>query len=86
MQEAQIAPALDAEEPGGRLGEGLVLLLFAILTLAASAYVLATAEQNAVDDPAQRAARGEITGLHAQSLMRRAPTSSARSSRRPGSS
>lgn len=71
MQEAQIAPALDAEEPGGGLGESLVLLLFTILTLAASAYVLVTSEQDAVDDPAQKAARGEITGLHEQSLMRR---------------
>ena len=71
MQEAQIAPALDAEPPGPGIGEGVVLLLFALLTLAASAFVLITSEQDAVDDPAQKAARGEITGLHPQSLMRR---------------
>ena len=70
--EARIAPALDEEEPRHGLGEGIVLLLFTLLTLAASAYVLATSEQEAVDDPAQKAARGEITGLHAQSLIRRA--------------
>lgn len=71
MQEAQIAPALDAEPPGQGIGEGVILLLFTIITLAASAFVLVTSEQDAVDDPAQKAARGEITGLHAQSLMRR---------------
>jgi hypothetical protein len=72
MQEAQVAPALDAEPPGQGIGEGVILLLFTILTLAASAFVLVTSEQSAVDDPAEKAARGEITGLHAESLMRRA--------------
>lgn len=72
MQEARIAPALDAEEPGRGLGEGAVLLLFTLITLAASAFVLVTSEEDALDDPAEKAARGEITGLHPQSLMRQA--------------
>ena len=69
--EARIAPALDEEQPGQGIGEGLILLLFTVLTLAASAWVLITSEQAAVDDPAEKAARGEITGLHQQSLLRR---------------
>ena len=68
---ATVAPALDAaHERAAGLGEGVILLLFTIITLAASAFVLVTQEQDAVDDPAQKAARGEITGLHVESLLR----------------
>jgi hypothetical protein len=57
------------EEPRGPR-EGLILLAFTILTVAASAYVLINAEHDAVHDPAEKAARGEINGLDGQSLLR----------------
>lgn len=50
--------------------EGLILLAFTILTLAASAFVLIRAEHDAVHDPAQKAARGEIGGVSGESLLR----------------
>jgi hypothetical protein len=62
----------DAGSGGGGSGprEGLVLLLFAVLTIAASAYVLIGEERDAQSDPKQKAARGEITGLGEESLLR----------------
>jgi hypothetical protein len=64
-------------DPGGEQGrggapEGLILLLFTILTIAASAYVLLSSESDAKKDPAQKAARGEIKGLAPESLLREA--------------
>lgn len=50
--------------------EGLILLAFAILTIAVSAFVLVREEDQAVKDPAQKAARGEVTGLGELSLLR----------------
>lgn len=50
--------------------EGPLILLFLVATLAASAFVLHRAEANAVKDPKQKAARGEINGLSADSLVR----------------
>jgi hypothetical protein len=50
--------------------EGLILLVFTILTLAATAFVLIRAERNAEGDPAQKAARGEVVGLDRLSLVR----------------
>ena len=58
------------EEPPSGPREGLILLLFTILTLAASAYVLVGEERDAVDDPKEKAARGEVTGLDELSLVR----------------
>jgi hypothetical protein len=52
--------------------EGLILLLFTILTVAVSAYVLLRSEDDALHDPAQKAARGEIDGLEPLSLLREA--------------
>ena len=46
------------------------MLLFAIATLTASGYVLLSEEQEAKDDPAEKAARGEIDGLDDLSLLR----------------
>jgi hypothetical protein len=59
-------------EPGERGGppEGLILLVFAVLTIAASAFVLIRDERNALRDPVQKAARGEIKGLGELSLVR----------------
>ena len=66
-------------EPAGTDGEGssgppegLILLLFTILTLAISAFVLHNAADKAAKDPAQKAARGEIDGLDELSLFRSA--------------
>lgn len=56
-------------EPRGP-SEGLVLLLFAIVTMAASAFVLWNTEQASVDDPKQKAARGEVRGLDELSMIR----------------
>jgi hypothetical protein len=50
--------------------EGPLILLFLVLTLAASALVLHKAEADAVNDPKQKAARGEISGLSELSLVR----------------
>lgn len=51
--------------------ENLILLIFTILTLAATTFVLLSNEQDAVHDPAQKAARGEIRGLSGDSLFRK---------------
>jgi hypothetical protein len=50
--------------------EGPLILLFLVATLAASAVVLHRAEANAVKDPKQKAARGEISGLSELSMVR----------------
>jgi hypothetical protein len=63
------APAGSEPEPRGP-HEGLILLLFTILTLAATGLVLAKEEHNALHDPAARADRGEIQGLDELSLLR----------------
>jgi hypothetical protein len=60
------------EEPRGGAPEGVILLLFAIITVAISAYVLLSSEQDAKTDPVQKAARGEIQGLDPQSMLREA--------------
>jgi hypothetical protein len=59
-------------EGGSGPSEGLILLLFTILTVALSAYVLVGEEHNAVHDPAQKASRGEVKGLGPLSLLREA--------------
>jgi hypothetical protein len=61
-----------SDDGGSGPREGLILLLFTIVTLALSAYVLIGEEHHAVHDPAQKAARGEIQGLDSQSLLRQA--------------
>ena len=61
-----------SEEPPSGPREGIILLLFTILTLAVSAYVLGGEERDAVDDPKEKAARGEVTGLDELSLVREA--------------
>jgi hypothetical protein len=57
------------EEPRGPR-EGLILLVFTILTLAVTAFVLWSDEQSAADDPKQKAARGEVRGLDELSMIR----------------
>lgn len=48
---------------GGSPPEGLILLIFTVLTVAASALVLHSAASKSETDPLQKAARGEIQGL-----------------------
>ena len=50
--------------------EGPLIFLFILLTLAASGFVLKSEEDDAVKDPKQKAARGEVTGLSQLSLVR----------------
>lgn len=64
-----IAPAGGGED-GGSGSEGPLLFLFVVLTLAASAYVLYKSEHDAVHDPKEKAARGEVQGLSDLSLLR----------------
>jgi hypothetical protein len=64
------SPAPDLGGSGPR--EGLILLLFTILTVALSAYVLVNEEHDAVHDPTQKASRGEVRGLGSLSLLREA--------------
>lgn len=52
--------------------EGLILLVFTILTVAASALVLHNTASKSATDPVQKAARGEIQGLDSLSFFRSA--------------
>lgn len=64
----------DAGEATGRgprpgLGEGPILLVWFLVTLALAAFVLIRAEHNALTDPVKKAARGEIKGFSGDSLL-----------------
>jgi hypothetical protein len=65
------APAPGEAERGGP-PEGLILLLFTVLTLVASGLVLTRAADHAQNDPVQKAARGEVKGVGGLSLVREA--------------
>jgi hypothetical protein len=65
-----ITSPVPEEEPRRGPPEGLILLVFAILTIAAAAFVLQRAEHKALHDPAQKGARGEVTGLDSLSFFR----------------
>jgi hypothetical protein len=67
-----ITSPVPEDEPRKGPPEGLILLVFAILTLAASAFVLQRAEHHALHDPAQKGVRGEVTGLDSLSFFRAA--------------
>jgi hypothetical protein len=67
-----VSESSTAGDDGGGPPESLILLVFTILTLALSAFVLLRSEDDAVNDPVQKAARGEITGLDDESLFRQA--------------
>ena len=60
----------DVGDDGGGPRESLILLAFLLLTLLATGFNLARQEQDAKNDPAQKAARGEIKGLDELSLLR----------------
>ena len=55
---------------GGGIGEGPVLLVWFVLTLALTAFVLVRSEQGALSDPIKKAQRGEIKGFSPESLLR----------------
>jgi hypothetical protein len=63
-----------APEDSGSSGppEGLILVVFALLTVVASALVLHNAAAGSANDPLQKAARGEIKGLDQLSFFRAA--------------
>jgi hypothetical protein len=63
-------PAIGTDDGERGPREGLILLLFTILTVAISAYVLIGEENGAKNDPAQKAARGDVKGLDELSLVR----------------
>jgi hypothetical protein len=67
-----ITSPVPEEEPRKGPSETLILIVFAILTIAASAFVLQRAEHRALHDPAQKGARGEVTGLDSLSFFRAA--------------
>jgi hypothetical protein len=67
-----ITSPVPEDEPRKGPNETLILLVFAVLTLAASAFVLQRAEHKALHDPAQKASRGEVKGLDALSFFREA--------------
>jgi hypothetical protein len=69
---ARVSAPHEEQPTDARPSEGLILLLFTILTIAASAFVLLRSESDAVSDPAEKAARGEIAGLDELSLLREA--------------
>jgi hypothetical protein len=50
--------------------EGPIVFLFVLMTLVASAFVLEKSEDHAVNDPKEKASRGEIQGLSTLSLVR----------------
>lgn len=60
------APSPDRQGPR----EGPLVALFVVITLAASAFVLHRSEDRALHNPVQKAARGEVQGLTALSLVR----------------
>ena len=65
-----VAPSAAPVEPEPRRpSEGLLLGVWALVTLAAVVIVLMRQEDKAVNDPVQKAARGEVTGLAPLSLM-----------------
>ena len=65
---------LPTTQPGDAGGsgpnEGLILLVFTILTVVIAALVLHSAASNSASDPVQKAARGEIQGLDDLSFFR----------------
>ena len=65
---AAVRPASAAADVGR--GDALILLVFAIATIAASAWVLGGEERDAANDPKKEAERGEIRGLAGLSLAR----------------
>jgi len=61
-------PARDRRDRRGP-GEGLVLLVWTLLVIGAVVFVLTRAEQDELNDPVKKAARGEVTGLGPLSLL-----------------
>jgi hypothetical protein len=68
--QARLAGSASQGEAAVGPSEGPLVLLFALLTLAAIAFVLARAERAAEHDPVARGARGETRSLDRQSLVR----------------
>ena len=69
---ATTSPVDPQQQPASGEGprESVILLVFFVLTIAATAYVLAKAEHNTLHDPVQKAQRGEVHGLSSESFLR----------------
>ena len=73
MVGASTTPSTAPAEGGGSgPSEGLILILFTVITLVVSGLVLHNAATDAENDPVQKAARGEIQGLDDLSFFRAA--------------
>lgn len=68
--EAPSDPSLPSTPGKPRSIEGIVLTVWALLTIAAVLIVIGRAEHDALHDPVEKAARGEISGLGPLSLLR----------------
>lgn len=88
LGDAAVAMPSGPSEPRRRLSETPVLLLWAILTVAAAAYVLTGAEHRSLRDPIQRFARGDLTAASPEAMFHRANLAIAipliRSAMKPG--
>lgn len=71
MARVTVSPRLTEPEPGGppERNEGAILGVFTLIAIAAVAFLLYSLEQDAQDDPALRAARGEVTAVSELSLL-----------------
>jgi hypothetical protein len=69
MVGASTSPVAPQDAGDGGPPEGLILLVFTILTIAASVLVLHNAAVDSANDPNQKAARGEIQGLDSLSFF-----------------
>ena len=69
MARVTVSPQAVQEQRGPERFEGAILGLFTLIAVAAVAFLLYTLEQDALDDPAMKAARGEVTATSELSLL-----------------
>jgi hypothetical protein len=62
--------APESKPAGAGMGEGPLLAVWFLVTLALAVFVLARSEHRSLHDPVKKAERGEITGLGPDSLVR----------------
>ena len=70
MARVTVAPSTAEPSSGPERFEGAVLTIFMLVAIAAVGAFLYMLEQDALDDPAQKAARGEVTNTSELSLVR----------------
>ena len=71
MARVTVSPRLTEPQPGGprERNEGPILGIFTLICVAAVGFFLYSLEQDAQDDPAMKAARGEVTATSDLSLL-----------------